>query len=78
MTKREGKYWIKVFPYKPITRKPLGVKMGSGKGAIEEYIAPVRPGFILFEIGGISEELARTAFQKAAHKLSVKSVFVKK
>ena len=78
VTKREGKYWIKVFPYKPITRKPLGVKMGSGKGAIEEYIAPVRPGFILFEIGGISEELARTAFQKAAHKLSVKSVFVKK
>ena len=52
--------------------------MGSGKGAIEEYIAPVRPGFILFEIGGVSEELARTAFKKAAHKLSVKSVFVKK
>ena len=78
VTKREGKYWIKVFPHKPITRKPLGVKMGSGKGAIEEYIAPVRPGFILFEIGGVSEELARTAFKKAAHKLSVKSVFVKK
>ena len=78
VTKREGKYWIKVFPYKPLTKKPLGVKMGSGKGAIEEYIAPVKPGFILFEIGGVSEELARTALAKAAHKLSVKTMFVKK
>ena len=78
VTKREGKYWIKAFPYKPLTKKPLGVKMGSGKGAIEEYVAPVKPGFIIFEIGGVSENLARQALSKAAHKLSVKTIFVKK
>jgi len=78
VTKREGKYWIKVFPYKPLTKKPLGVKMGSGKGAIDEYVAPVKPGFILFEIGGVSEALAKTALTKAAHKLSVKTIFIKK
>jgi len=78
VTKREGKYWIKVFPAKPLTKKPLGVKMGSGKGAIDTYVAPVKPGFILFEIGGVSEAMARTAMKKAAHKLSVKTTFVKK
>jgi large subunit ribosomal protein L16 len=78
VTKREGKYWIKVFPYKPLTKKPVGVKMGSGKGAIEEYVAPVRPGFILFEVGGVSESIARSALNKAGHKLSVKTIFVKK
>jgi len=78
VTKREGKYWIKVFPYKPLTKKPVGVKMGSGKGAIEEYVAPVRPGFILFEVGGVSESVARSALNKAGHKLSVKTIFVKK
>jgi len=77
-TKREGKYWIKVFPHKPLTKKPLGVKMGSGKGAIEEYVALIKPGFILFEIGGVSEDLARSALHKAAAKLSVKTEFVKK
>ncbi len=78
VTKREGKYWIKVFPHKPLTQKALGVKMGSGKGNIEQYVAVVKPGFILFEIGGVSEELAKTALQKAAAKLSVKTEFVKK
>jgi large subunit ribosomal protein L16 len=77
-TKREGKYWIKIFPHKPLTQKPLGVKMGSGKGAIEQYVALVKPGFILFEIGGVSEEIAKSAFSKAAAKLSVKTEFVKK
>jgi large subunit ribosomal protein L16 len=78
VTKREGKYWIKVFPHKPLTKKPVGVKMGSGKGAIDQYVAPVRPGFILFEVGGVSEEIARSALNKAGHKLSVKTIFVKK
>ena len=78
MTKRDGKYWIRVFPHKPITSKPVGVKMGSGKGAIEEHVAVVRPGVILFELGGVTEEVARLAFVKAGHKLSVKTVFVKK
>jgi len=77
-TKREGKYWIKVFPHKPLTQKALGVKMGSGKGAIDQYVAPVKPGFILFEIGGVSETLAKSALHKAAAKLSVKTEFVTK
>lgn len=77
-TKREGKYWIKVFPHKPLTKKPLGVKMGGGKGAIEIYVAPVKPGFILFEMSGVSEELAKSALHKAAAKLSVKTEFIKK
>jgi large subunit ribosomal protein L16 len=78
VTKREGKYWIKVFPHKSLTKKPVGVKMGSGKGAIDQYVAPVRPGFILFEVGGVSEAIARSALNKASHKLSVKTIFVKK
>lgn len=77
-TKREGKYWIKVFPHKPLTKKPVGIKMGSGKGAIEEYVAPVKPGFILFELAGVSEDIARAALTKAGHKLSVKTIFIKK
>lgn len=78
MTKRAGKYWIRVFPDKPITKKPVGVKMGSGKGPIDQYVAVVRPGMILFELSGVSEEIARTAFTKAAHKLSVQTTFVGK
>lgn len=78
VTKREGKYWIKVFPHKPLTLKPVGVKMGSGKGAIEQYVAPIKPGFILFEVSGVSEDIARSALTKAGHKLSVKTIFVKK
>ena len=78
MTKRDGKYWIRLFPHKPITSKPVGVKMGSGKGAIQEYVAVVRPGMVLFELTGVSEEIARSAFAKAGHKLSVKTVFIKK
>jgi large subunit ribosomal protein L16 len=77
-TKRLGKYWIKVFPHKPITKKPVGVKMGSGKGAIDTYVAVIRPGTILFEIGGVTEEMANEAFSKAGHKISLKTTIVKK
>lgn len=78
MTKRAGKYWTRVFPDKPITKKPVGVKMGSGKGAIEQYVAVVKPGMILFELSGVTEETARTAFAKAGHKISVATTFVSK
>lgn len=78
MTKRAGKYWIKVFPHKPITSKPVGVKMGSGKGAIDEYVAVVKPGQVLFELAGVSESIAQEAFTKAGHKLSVKTTMIKK
>jgi len=78
MTKRDGKYWIRIFPHKPITSKPVGVKMGSGKGAIDQHVAVIRPGTVLFELGGVTEEVARTAFTKAGHKLSVKTIFIKK
>ena len=78
MTKRAGKYWIKVFPHKPITGKPVGVKMGSGKGAIQEYVAVVKPGQVLFELGGVTPEVAKTAFLKAGHKLAVKTTLIKK
>lgn len=77
-TKRTGKYWIRLFPHKPVTKKPVGVKMGSGKGAIDHYVAVVKPGTILFEIGGVSAEVARSAFNKAAHKLSIKTKIVEK
>jgi large subunit ribosomal protein L16 len=78
VTKRIGKYWIRFFPHKPITKKAVGVKMGSGKGNIEGYVAVVRPGTILFELGGVTEEVAKSAFKKASHKLSVKTKFVSK
>lgn len=78
VTQRVGRYWIKVFPHKPITRKAVGVKMGSGKGNIEGYVAVVKPGTILFELGGVTEEMARLAFDKAGNKLSVKTTVVVK
>jgi large subunit ribosomal protein L16 len=78
VTKRVGKYWVKIFPHKPVTLKPVGVKMGSGKGAIDHYDAVVKPGMILFEMGGVTEEMAKSAFTKAGHKLSVQTSFVKK
>jgi large subunit ribosomal protein L16 len=77
-TKRIGRYWMRVFPHKPITNKPVGVKMGSGKGDIDQYVAVVRPGMILFEIGGVTELAAKEAFSKAGHKLSVRTTIVKK
>jgi len=77
-TKRVGKYWMRMFPDKPITKKAVGVKMGSGKGDIHEYVAVVRPGMVLFEIGGVTADVAKEAFIKAAHKLSVKTIVIEK
>lgn len=77
-TKRMGKYWMRMFPDKPVTKKAVGVKMGSGKGDIHEYVAVIKPGMIIFEIGGVTEEMAKSAFSKAAHKLSVKTTVVAK
>lgn len=78
MTKRAGKYWIRIFPHKPVTKKPVGVKMGSGKGAIDKYVAVVKPGAVLFELAGIPEDIAKQALAKAGHKLSVTTKFVTK
>lgn len=76
--KRGGKVWIKIFPAKPITQKPLEVRMGSGKGNVEAWVAVVKPGKILFELAGVSEEIAREAMRLAAHKLPIKTKFVKR
>jgi large subunit ribosomal protein L16 len=74
--KRGGKVWIKIFPDKPITKKPAETRMGSGKGNVEYWVAPVKPGRILFEMDGITEDVAREAFRLAGHKLPVKTKFV--
>ncbi len=74
--KRGGKVWIRVFPDKPITRKPLEVRMGSGKGAVEFWAMPIQPGRVLYEVEGVSEEVAREAFRLAAAKLPVQTTFV--
>ena len=74
--KRGGKVWIKIFPDKPITEKPAETRMGSGKGSPEYWVAVVKPGRVMFEIGGVSEELAREAMRLAANKLPIKCKFV--
>ena len=76
--KRGGKVWIKIFPDKPITTKPIGTRMGKGKGAVEYWVAPVKPGRVMFEIAGVAEDVAREALRLAANKLSVKCKFVKR
>ena len=76
--KRGGKVWIKIFPDKPITTKPIGTRMGKGKGAVEYWVAPVKPGRVMFEIASVTEEVAREALRLAANKLSVKCKFVKR
>jgi large subunit ribosomal protein L16 len=76
--KRGGKVWIKIFPSKPITQKPLEVRMGSGKGNVEKWVCVVKPGKILFELAGVSEEIAREAMRLASHKLPIKTKFVKR
>ncbi|MDD5275214.1 MAG: 50S ribosomal protein L16 [Methylovulum sp.] len=73
--KRGGKIWIRIFPDKPITKKPLEVRMGKGKGSVEYWVAQIRPGTMLYEIQGVSEELAREAFALAAAKLPLKTLF---
>jgi large subunit ribosomal protein L16 len=74
----EAKIWIRVFPHKPVTKKPLETRMGHGKGEPEFWAAVVKPGTVLYEIGGVPEDVARTAFNRVAHKLSVKTRFVKR
>ena len=74
--KRGGQVWIRVFPDLPITKKPLEVRMGSGKGNVEYWVAPIQPGRVLYEVEGIPEETAREAFRLAAAKLSVRTAFV--
>ncbi|TXE09838.1 50S ribosomal protein L16 [Seonamhaeicola algicola] len=74
--KREGQLWIKIFPDKPITKKPLEVRMGKGKGAVELYVAVVKPGRVMFEVGGVPLEVAKEALRLAAQKLPVKTKFL--
>ncbi len=76
--KRGGKVWIDIFPHKPITKKPAETRMGSGKGSVEYWVAVVKPGRVMFEIAGVSEEVAREALRLASHKLPVKCKIVKK
>ena len=76
--RRGGKVWIKVFPDKPVTAKAAETRMGSGKGAVDHYVAVVRPGRVLFEIAGVSEETAREAMERAAFKLTIRTQFVKR
>lgn len=76
--KRGGKLWIRIFPDKPITKKPLEVRMGKGKGAPEAWVAVIKPGRILYEVEGVDEVSAREAFRLASHKLPIKTTFVKR
>ncbi len=77
-TKRGGKVWIKIFPDKPVTAKPAETRMGSGKGAPEYWVAVVKPGRVLFEMGGIDETIAKEALRLAGHKLPIKTKIIKK
>ena len=76
--KRGGKVWIKIFPDKPVTAKPAETRMGSGKGTPEHWVAVVKPGRVMFELAGVTEEIAREAMRLAAHKLPIKTKFVKR
>ena len=76
--KRGGQVWIKIFPDKPVTAKPIGTRMGKGKGNVERWVAPVKPGRVMFEIGGVPEATAREALRLAGSKLSVKTRVIKK
>lgn len=77
-TKRQGKVWIRVFPDKPVTKKPAGVRMGSGKGAVDHHVAVVTPGRIIFELAGVDEAIASEAIKRAGAKIPFKTKFVKK
>ncbi len=76
--KRNGQVWIKIFPSRPYTKKPLEVRMGSGKGNVEAWITPVEPGRVMFEVGGVDEEIAREALRLASHKLPVTTKIIKR
>lgn len=77
-TKRGGKIWIRIFPDKPVTKRPPETTMGGGKGAVDHYVFPVRKGRVIFEIDGVSQEMAREAFRRAGHKLPVKTRIISK
>ncbi|OGV95974.1 50S ribosomal protein L16 [Microgenomates group bacterium RBG_16_45_19] len=77
-TKRLGKLWLRPFPDKPVTKKGAGVRMGSGKGDIDHYVAVIKPGHLIFELSGVTQTIAREAFRKASHKLPMKTVIVTK
>ena len=77
-TQRGGRLWIRIFPHKPITKKPAETRMGGGKGDVFEFVAPVRPGLILFEMGGVTKDIAYNALRLAGHKLGVKTKIVEK
>ena len=74
--RRQGKIWIRIFPHKPITRKPAETRMGKGKGSVEQWVAVVKPGRVLFEMDGVPENVAREALRLASHKLPVKTKFM--
>ena len=76
--KRQGRVWIRIFPDKPVTKKPLEVRMGSGKGNVELWVAKVKPGRVLFELSGVGEDVAREAMRLAIHKLPFKARFIKR
>ena len=76
--KKGGKFWIRIFPDKPVTKKGTEVPMGGGKGGVDHYVFPVRPGRMMFELEGVKEEIAREAFDMASDKLSVKTKFIKR
>jgi len=76
--KRGGKVWINIFPHMPLTKKPIGTRQGKGKGNVEAWVAVVKEGKIMFEIAGVSEEVAREALRLASHKLPIKTKFVKR
>ena len=77
-TKRGGKVWIRIFPDKPVTQRPPEVTMGGGKGAVDHYVFPVKPGRVLFEIDGVPEEMAKAALKRAGHKLPLKTRVISK
>jgi large subunit ribosomal protein L16 len=74
--RRRGKYWIRIFPDKPVTAKPAETRMGKGKGSVDHWVAVVKPGRVMFELSGVSEEMAREAMRLASHKLPIKCQFV--
>ena len=77
-TKKGGKMWIRIFPDKPITKKPPEVTLGGGKGAVDHYVFPVRPGRVLFEVDGVKEDVAKEALKRAGHKLPIKTKVISK
>ena len=76
--KRRGKVWIRIFPDKPVTQKPAETRMGKGKGSVDHWVAVVKPGRVLFEISGLTEESARQAMRLASHKLAIKTQFTER